>query len=73
MSYIRAHPWRVFIVGVALMIAACFSTFYMMLAVGVSDGAGHITATVMLAGSALAAFGALLLVVLSTHAIFADL
>jgi len=73
MSSIRAHPWRVLIVAIALIIAACLGSVYMMLVVNVSDGAGRTTALIMLAGSALTALSALVVFSLSVRAILADL
>ena len=73
MSYIRAHPRLVLFVATAALIAAVIGVFYMMLAVAVSDGAGHLSARIMLAGSVVVAIGALIVVGLSARAILADL
>lgn len=72
-SYIQRHPKLMLIAGCVLLLAACFSAFYMTLAVGVSDGAGHVTAIVMLASSGLFGAGALLLIVASVRAILTSL
>ncbi len=56
-----------------MLIAASCSCFYMLLAIGVSDGAGYLTAAFMLVGSTVAVLGALLVVGLSIRALLANL
>ena len=46
---ISKHPLVGLVFGFMMLCAACFGTFYSALAVGVSDGPGHLTAQVMLA------------------------
>lgn len=55
------------------MIVAGFGTFYSVLAVGVSDGPGHLTAQFMLAVCILVALAALLVVARATRALWASL
>lgn len=70
---IGKHPAFALIAGSILLAAACFGTFYSVLAVGVSDGPGHLTAQIMLAACGLAALAALLLIWRSARALWASL
>jgi len=70
---ISKNPVIVLIAGVILLAAACLGTFYSVLAVGVSDGPGHLTAQFMLAACLLAMFAALLLIGCSARALWARL
>lgn len=59
------------VTGIILLLAAGFGTFYSILAVGVSDGPGHLTAQLMLAACTLAALVATVITVRSAWALFA--
>jgi hypothetical protein len=50
------------LVGAAALIASGFGTFYSILAVGVSDGLGHVSSQLMLGGCILAALCSLMLI-----------
>jgi hypothetical protein len=60
-------------VGLIVLIAASYGTFYSMLAVGVSDGPGHLTAQIMLAACIVITLAALLAVLCAARAILARL
>lgn len=72
MKFIHTHPLVALVVGLTSLIAAGFSTFFMILAVGVSDGAGHVTSQIMLAGSVLAGLGAVLIIGLSARVLLSE-
>jgi hypothetical protein len=59
--------------GLILLIAASYAAFYSMLAVGVSDGPGHLTAQIMLAGCIVTILAALLVILRAARAISARL
>lgn len=67
------HPIAVLAAGTVLLVAACIGTFYSVLAVGVSDGPGHMTAQFGLAVCVLAALAALLLIGRSARALWTRL
>lgn len=70
---IGKHPLVALVTGVISMIPACFGAFYSILVVGVSDGPGHITAQLMLAGCLLTLLAALFVVGRSTRALLVRL
>jgi uncharacterized membrane protein len=70
---ISKNPVIAFVAGAVSMIVAGFGTFYSVLAVGVSDGPGHLTAQFMLAVCILVALAALLVVARATRALWASL
>jgi len=57
------------VVGTIAMIAACVGIFFSVLAVGVSDGAGHVTAQIMLTACILAALVASVVIACSENSI----
>lgn len=73
MRHIRTHPWTALTASLAMLIAASFTCFYMLLAVGVSDGAGYLTAAVMLACCVFAILTAMLFAGLSIRVLLAAL
>jgi hypothetical protein len=56
------HPVALLALGSGVLIASGFGTFYSILAVGVSDGSGHVTAQLMLGGCIIVGLGALTMV-----------
>ncbi|XHS01439.1 hypothetical protein ACFB49_30440 [Sphingomonas sp. DBB INV C78] len=66
---ISKHPSAWLVIAAAALIASCFGTFYSFLAVGVSDGPGHITAQLTLGACVVAALGALVIAWRATSAL----
>lgn len=69
----RTHPGAELAVGLAALIASGLGCFYSILAVGVSDGPGHLTAQLMLGGSIVAIFGATAIIWRASSALLARL
>lgn len=67
---IGKNPVIALVAGAISMIAACLGTFYSILAVGVSDGPGHMTAQIMLAACILATLAALVVMGRSARALW---
>lgn len=70
---IDKHPLVALGTGLIVLVAACSGTFYSMLAVGVSDGPGHLTAQIMLAACILTMLAGLLVALRAAWTLLARL